>query len=179
MRQGPLSERLQDAIASEIAFSGTLIDVGVPLSLRALILGSNGNYRLPLIALPEVDDDAEYSNMVRSYLQAAMLFTVGRAFVVTIPNPALGTFTTHGVSEHADAAFLAPIIAPSDPQAVSRIEVPTLVSEMLRTCIPLAPAVLHPDLIELTNQAFQPGCPYELQRVGPDLNPFQYVEGRA
>lgn len=84
MRQGPLSERLQDAIASEIAFSGALID-----------------------------------------------------------------------------------------------DWPTALSTELRSCIPLVPAVIHPDLIEIANQAFQPGCPYELQRVGPDLNPFQYAEGRA
>jgi len=179
MRQGPLSERVQDAIASETAFSGDLIDAGVPLSLRALILGSNGNYRLPLIALPEIQDDAEYTNMVRSFLHAAMLFTVGRAFVLTVPNRVLGSFTTHGVSEHADAGFVAPMAAPFDASATTRIDCPPVISNALRTCIPAVPAAIPPELIAMTNQAFQPGCPYELQRVGPHLNPFQYAEGQA
>jgi hypothetical protein len=177
--QHDLSERLQDAIATEIEFSAAMIDAGVPLSLRALLLGVNSNWRLPLIALPETPDDAKYSNMVRSYVHAGMLFTVARSYVLTIPNTVLGTFTTHGVSEGADAAFIAPMSAPFRSAEASRIESPAMVSNALRKWIPATPAVMPFELATQTNQAFQPGCPYELQKVGPSLNPFHYAEGRA
>lgn len=174
-----LSDRLQDAIASEIEFSAAMIGAGFPLTLRALILGSNTNCRLPLDGIPICDDRTEYGNAVMTILRVAMLFAVGRAFVLTIPDPIQGTFTTHGVSEHADVAFHSPMAAPFDPAGVSRRDCPEDVSAAMRDCIPKAPAIIPFDLVEVSNQAFQPGGTYELLRVGPHLNPFQFSEGRA
>lgn len=174
-----LPERLQAALVSEVDFSAWLIDADVPISLRALIIGSNANYRLPLIALPEIADSAALGNMLRSYIQTALLFTVGRAFVLTVPHQPAGSFTIVAVSERGACGLVASLETPFDPSTVESVQLPASIVDELRSCIPPAPAIISPDQIGPANEAFGPGGPYELERVGPWLNPFQYAEGHA
>lgn len=166
MMRAPLSERLQDAIASELEYSEHLINLGLPLTRRVLILGAAANGELSLSDLYAATEDEMFSR-IGELVTAAMLNSAAREFVVTEPNPD-GTFSTYGVSATAHGGFIASRLAPFDDETLHPVRWSDTHAARLQAWIPAKPTRLN-EASEALWQAMSdvaPGGAFEMKQIG-------------
>ncbi|WP_072396451.1 hypothetical protein [Hyphomicrobium sp. CS1GBMeth3] len=166
MKQGPLSERLQDAIASELEYSEHLINLGLPLKRRVLILGTAANGELSLGELYAATEE-EMLSRIGELVTAAMLNSAAREFVVTEPSPN-GTFSTYGVSATAHGGFVASRYAPFDEDTLRPVRWSDGHVSILRVWIPEQPTRLNEASAGLWQAMVDvaPGGAFEMIQIG-------------
>lgn len=179
MRQGPLSERLQEAIASELEYSEHLISLGLPLTRRVLVLGAAANGELSLSDLYAATEDEMFSR-IGELVTAAMLNSAAREFVVTEPNPD-GTFSTYGVSATAHGGFIASRHAPFDDETLRPVRWSDAHAARLQAWIPAKPTRLNEASAALWQAMSDvaPGGAFEMKQIGGLAYGFSAECGRA
>lgn len=176
---GELSFRLMDAIASEMDYSERLINLGLPLQRRVLILGAVANGELPLGAV-DASTALEMIGRIGALVTGAMMNSAAREFVLTETNPN-GTFATYGISRTAHAGFVASQFAPFDETTVQTFRWPDAHVRVLRSWIPEIPTRLTnaPPEIWQAMSDVAPGGEFEVRQMGPRVSGFSAECGHA
>lgn len=176
-----LSERLRAAVTREVEHSADLIDQGIPVSRRVLVLGAAADGMLELGELPAGMSDRDFADITGALVTGAMLNSVAREFVITDPADD-GTFTTYGISRDGHGGIVASLACPFDGSTASVVCLPDEAVAVLRSWLPDVPAVLslndRSDIYEAM-LAVAPGGQFEVTQAGPLVSGFSFEIGLA
>lgn len=174
-----LSDRLQNAIASELDHSERLINLGLAVERRVLILGALADGELSLGNLT-ASSEIEMIARIGALVTGAMLNAGAREFVLTEPL-GNGTFATYAVSRRAHAGLTASQIAPFDEGSVQFIRWSDPHAALLQAWIPAAPTLLDEASIDVWQAMHDvaPGGPFEVKQIGSLTSGFNAECGTA
>lgn len=165
MKAAGLSQRLQDAIETEIDFSAALIQTGQPVNVRVLVLGAEGAWRIPLDALVSHTEGVdEWNRGFSAVIRAALLTTAAREFVVSLSQE--HSVLAYGVCEHDDGGILVSLADPWGPESISSMRCPPDISAWLRGCVPArGPINISQEFIANAGALFGTGGDFEMKLV--------------
>lgn len=174
-----LSDRLSSAIVSEAMSSADMLDGGIPLSRRVLVLGAYTDGLLDLGEL-EAASEQEMLRRIGLLVTGAMLNTSARELVVTEPCRD-GTFITYGMSRCAHAGIRASMSMPFDEASMRSERWSDEHAAVLQSWIPSVPSVLTGVVPELVDAMYDvaPGGRFELTQVGTLVSGFNFEPGHA
>lgn len=176
-----LSKRLSAAVDGETEFTAEMIDQGVPVTPRVLVLGAAADGVLELGELSPALSDRRVASIMGALVTGAMLNSVAREFVITDPAED-GTFTTYGISRDGHGGIKASLAHPFDRATALAVSLSDEAVAVLRSWLPDVPAVLslkdRPDIYEAM-LAVAPGGLFEVTQAGPLVSAFNVEMGHA
>lgn len=175
-----LSERLQNAIAAELDHSERLINLGLPVKRRVLVLGAVADGELALGGLT-ASSEVEMIARIGALVTGAMLNTAAQEFVLTEPSSDGMCFTTYGVGRNAHAGLVASLRSPFDESSVQAVRWSEPHAAILQAWIPAKPALLAnaaPELWQAMHDV-APGGQFELTQAGSLVSGFNFDVGHA